>query len=71
MTPLGLLHKRIGPPRKVNTVAFSLPMKDLSAYGIVNHVCFMYTSSEDRYIKVWSMDRHKLVASVTNPPCAI
>jgi WD40 repeat protein len=54
--------------RKVNTVAFSLPSEGpCQLHGIMNHVCFMYSSSEDRYIKVWSMERHKLVASVTNP----
>lgn len=54
--------------RKVNTVMFGLPSEGpCLLHGILNHVCFMYTCSEDRYVKVWSMDKHKIVASVTSP----
>ena len=54
--------------RKVNTVMFALPSEGpCLLHGIMNHVCFMYTCSEDRYVKVWSMDKHKIVASVTSP----
>ena len=35
--------------------------------GIMDHVCYLYTSSEDRYFKVWNLDKSKLVASVSNP----
>jgi hypothetical protein len=54
--------------RKVNTVLFGLPSDGpCRLHGIMNHICFMYTSSEDRYVKVWSMEKHKIAASVTSP----
>lgn len=54
--------------KKVNTVLFALPSDGpCVVHGVINHVCYMYTCSEDRYIKVWSMDSHKIVASVTTP----
>ena len=54
--------------RAVNTVMFSLASEGpCRMHGIIGHICYLYTCSEDRYIKVWSVEKAKLVASVTHP----
>ena len=51
----------------VNTIMFSLASEGpCRAHGIIGHVCFMFTCSEDRYFKVWNVEKCKLVSSVTN-----
>jgi WD40 repeat protein len=54
--------------KKVTTVMFALASDGpCRLHGIIGHICYLYTCSEDRYVKVWSLEKSKLVASVTSP----
>ena len=35
-------------------------------HGIIGHICYLFTCSEDRYIKCWSLEKSKLAASITS-----
>ena len=54
--------------KKVTTVMFSLASEGpCRLHGIIGHICYLFTCSEDRHVKVWGLEKSTLVASVTSP----
>jgi hypothetical protein len=53
--------------RKITDIMASLPSRGpCLLHGINSHVCFMYTASEDRSIKMWGTQRMRCERTITS-----
>ena len=53
--------------KQVNAVMFALASEGpCRMHGIIGHICYLYTISEDRYIKVWNLEKTRMAASITS-----
>jgi hypothetical protein len=51
--------------KRVTSVIFSDPsVGNCELHGIENHICRMYTASEDRLIRIWDMEIHLPVRTI-------
>jgi WD40 repeat protein len=53
--------------KQITSMMFGLATEGpCKLHGIIGHVCYLFTCSEDRYIKCWSLEKSKLAASITS-----